>query len=58
MDVPEEIVEFALAHVKKGVAGRYRRKTAIDKRRTLMAQWGDYCGGSQADNVVQLKRSA
>jgi integrase len=58
LDVPEEIVEFSLAHVKKGVAGRYRRKTAIDKRRTLMAQWAEFCAGNNTDNVVPPRRSA
>jgi integrase len=57
-DTPEEVREFSLAHVKKGVAKAYRRKTAIEKRRLLMQAWADYCGGVGPDNVIPLKRSA
>jgi len=57
-DAAEEIIEFSLAHVKTGVAGRYRRKTAIEKRRALMEAWAGYCDGIAPDNVVPLKRTA
>jgi integrase len=41
-DFDAEVVEFALAHVKKGVEGVYNRTTAIAKRRALMEAWADY----------------
>jgi len=31
-DASEEMRELCLAHVKRGVAGAYRRKTAVEKR--------------------------
>jgi integrase len=54
-DASEETIEFCLAHVKRGVAGRYRRKTAIEKRRVLMRQWASNCAGG---NVILFKRQA
>jgi hypothetical protein len=54
-DASEESIEFSLAHTKKGVAGRYRRQTAIEKRRMLLAQWSSYCAGA---TVVPFKRRA
>jgi len=54
-DASEESIEFSLAHTKKGVAGRYRRQTAIEKRRMLLAQWSSYCA---AATVVPFKRRA
>jgi integrase len=54
----EETREFCLAHVKTGVAGAYRRKTAIEKRAVLMAMWADFCYGIATDNVIPLKRTA
>lgn len=38
-DFPAELAEFALAHVKKGTEGAYRRATSIEKRRALMEAW-------------------
>jgi integrase len=45
---PREVAEAALAH-KVGDAAEqaYRRGTAIEKRRALMAAWSDYCGGAK-----------
>jgi integrase len=57
-DASEETREFCLAHVKTGVAGAYRRATAVQKRRALLQQWADYCNGVVVDNVVPLKRTA
>jgi integrase len=53
--VDEEVREFALAHVKRGVSARYRRKTALEKRAALMQQWSSYCEGG---NIIPLKRRA
>ena len=56
-DVSEETREFCLAHVKRGVAGAYRHKTAVEKRRVLLQQWADYCNNVVADNVVPFKQA-
>jgi hypothetical protein len=48
-DASEETREFALAHVKRGVAGAYRHRTAVE----------NYCNGdARPDNVIPLKRTA
>jgi integrase len=52
-DASEETIEFSLAHVKRGVAARYRRKTAVEKRRILMGQWANHCTSA---TVVPFKR--
>jgi integrase len=57
-DASEETREFCLAHVKRGVAGAYRHKTAVEKRRVLLEQWADYCGTTEPTNIVPLKRMA
>jgi len=57
-DASEETREFALAHVKRGVAGAYRHKTAVEKRRVLLEQWADYCGATEPTNIIPLKRTA
>lgn len=45
-DFPSEIAEAALAHVTGDTVERaYRRGDVFDKRRSLMAAWGDYCMG-------------
>ena len=42
---PRELVEQALAHTIENKAERaYRRGTAIERRRELMAMWSDYLG--------------
>ena len=54
---PREIAEAALAHkVGNEVERAYRRADALEKRRTLMQAWSDYCSKPQTDNVVNLKR--
>jgi integrase len=41
---PREVAEAALAHVVEDATERaYRRGTALEKRRTLMQQWADFC---------------
>jgi integrase len=45
-DFADETIEFCLAHqVKDSTRRAYRRRTALEKRRELMAQWADYCEG-------------
>lgn len=40
---PREIIEAALAHtISNKAEAAYRRGTAIERRRTLMAEWADY----------------
>jgi integrase len=51
-----ETIEHALAHkLPDKVEASYRRGTALNKRRLLMAAWADYCAGvALADNVTRL----
>jgi integrase len=60
-DFADELAELALGHTIGGVKGRYRRETAIDRRRALMASWDAYLAGpppGDADNVLTFARSA
>jgi integrase len=60
-DFAGELSELALGHVVAGVEGRYRRGTAIDRRRALMSAWDTYLAGpppADADNVLTFARSA
>jgi integrase len=52
---PREIAEAALAHIVKGVEGDYRRSSALEKRRELMAAWADYCASRPKGEVVRLR---
>lgn len=46
-DFPREVAEAALAHMLENkVEAAYRRTDFFDKRRALMAAWGDYCRGT------------
>lgn len=43
-----DLIEFALAHkVADKVAAAYRRKTALERRRSLMEDWANACLGPQ-----------
>jgi hypothetical protein len=55
---PDEISEFCLGHVKTGLAAAYRRRTAVEKSRELLAQWADYLDVIEGDNVTTFRRSA
>ena len=44
-DFADELAELALGHTIGGVKGRYRRETAIDRRRALMRAWDTYLAG-------------
>jgi integrase len=52
-----DVVEAALAHViKDETEAAYRRGTALDKRKVLMADWEAYCRTRPAgDNVLPLR---
>jgi len=54
---PREVVEAALAHViGNKVEAAYQRGDLFDKRRELMAEWGNYCASSaNTPSVVSLK---
>ena len=55
---PRELVEAALGHVVGDVVERsYQRGDALERRRELMAAWGNYCTSSGAE-VVQLRRAS
>jgi integrase len=55
---PHETCEHALAHgITNKVEAAYRRGDQFDKRRKLMASWGDYCE-PKAGKVVPLTRAA
>jgi integrase len=56
---PRELAEAALAHVIGDKSEQaYRRSDALEKRRTLMEAWADYCEPKDASNVVALKTRA
>ena len=43
---PRELAEAALGHVVGGVEGAYRRGDALELRRDLMREWGEYIAAS------------
>jgi integrase len=58
---PNHVVEMALGHaIGSKVEAAYRRGDLFDKRRRLMAAWGDYCASirAPASNKVVPLRSA
>jgi integrase len=55
-DFPGEIAEAALAHtVSNKVEAAYRRTDFLDKRRTLMGEWGRFCDGSEGDTGLKTE---
>ncbi len=46
LDLPSDVAEAALAHIKGGVEGVYNRGTHLETRRDLMARWGAFVGGA------------
>lgn len=55
-DFPRELIEQALAHTIENKAERaYRRGTAIERRRTLMAAWAKYLADGVNANVMPFK---
>ncbi|MDT8333363.1 tyrosine-type recombinase/integrase [Roseomonas gilardii] len=52
---PREVAEAALAHaLRDKVEAAYRRSTALERRRALMAEWAGQCGRLPAE-VVTLR---
>jgi len=53
---PGEMAEVALAHrISNTVEAAYRRGDMIEKRRAMMAAWGDFLSGTKAaGKVVRL----
>ena len=55
---PRELVEAALGHAVGDIVERsYQRGDALERRRELMAAWGNYCSSTGAE-VVQLRRAS
>jgi integrase len=53
---PREIAEQALAHATGDATERaYRRGDALERRRSLMETWSNYCEPSSAGNVFALR---
>lgn len=60
---PRELAEDALAHAVGGVEGSYRREQAVEKRRSMMAEWQGFCDGRArfggiSDKVIVLNNRA
>lgn len=54
---PRELIEEALAHqVGNAVERAYRRGTALEKRRALMAAWADFCAGRSGQVIPFASR--
>jgi integrase len=58
-DFPREVAEAALAHaVGDATEHAYRRGSALEKRRALMAMWGAFVSGAEpVDNIAPFKRA-
>jgi integrase len=57
-DVPRELAEASLAHVVRDTTERaYRRKTAVERRRTVMQSWCDYCLPPAPTEVVNIEEA-
>jgi integrase len=56
---PRDVIEAALAHaIENETEAAYRRSTAVDKRRRLMAAWAEFCSKAPAAGEVVPLRSA
>jgi integrase len=56
-DTPTEIRELALAHISGDkVAAAYQRSVLLEKRRTLMERWGQFCTGAEG-KIVEFRRA-
>jgi integrase len=57
-DIPRELAELALAHAVRDTTERaYRRKTAVERRRTVMQQWCDYILPPAPTEVVNIEKA-
>jgi integrase len=56
-EFPREVAEAALAHaIADKTEAAYQRSTFFDKRRRMMAAWGDFCAGQGSADVIPLRR--
>ena len=55
-DVPRDLAEAQLAHSLGGTEGAYRRLTAVEKRRVILANYAAWLADAQS-NVVQLTKA-
>ncbi|WP_288287908.1 site-specific integrase [uncultured Sphingobium sp.] len=54
-DFPNELSEAALAHaIPNKTEAAYRRSTMIEKRRAMMAAWGDHCDGRALPGALEV----
>jgi len=54
---PREVVETALAHVIGDKAEQaYRRRDALEKRRSLMDDWAAYCTTPKSGKIISFQR--
>ena len=52
-----ELAEACLAHVTgNAVVQAYQRSSMLERRRPIMSAWANYVCGSDADNVIPLRR--
>jgi integrase len=57
-DIPRELAEASLAHVIKDQVERaYRRKSAVERRRTVMQQWCDFILPPAPTEVVNIEEA-
>lgn len=54
-DVPRDLAEAQLAHSLGATEGAYRRLTAVEKRRVILANYAAWLNGVAQSNVIQLK---
>lgn len=53
---PSEVAEMALAHaIGNKVEAAYRRKDLLEKRRSLLVDWSEYCSNPVQNNVFELQ---
>jgi integrase len=60
---PREVIQFCLAHgINDKSEAAYRRGTAVEKRRRLLAAWAEYCAkpspAETSHKIVQLQGAA
>ena len=56
--VPFEIAEAVLAPtIGNAVVQGYQRSSMIERRRPIMIAWANYICGSDAGNVIELRRA-
>lgn len=56
MGYAPHVIEKALGHTVKGVAGVYNKAAYIEERQAMLLQWADYLDGLSGGKVVPLRR--